>query len=393
MRELPNIPLAEIEGYAHAIARGWDTVKETFDLHVSDALIEQLENCKRHARADHGGGLEIQFGGETLKLSEYGTRSALFVLGNDDFTIFIRSPRMPWCVSVEYRSAGLWEYGFEALRERALKCILKECPPKCGENHRGNPANWQRVSIAHFAFDFYSPEFSKDMTGAIFDRVICPSAVKKRENFECWGRGNKLETITIGKKDTLQVQIYDKGKEITNISGKEWMFKIWERAGYYPPDDKKAKDVWRIELRFGADFLRNRGILTIFDLYDVLPAILTEGLFTRRLTVESVTDKNRWRWPLHPLYVAAYRQVGENVTEMIPMGRVLTQSDQARIHNAKQAIAGYLRSLTVLSIGDMDEGTAKNLIEDIYALMLADPDGEAKAEKARLRYLYVKEAT
>lgn len=393
MREIPNIPLAEIEGYAHAIARGWDTIKETFDLYVSEKLFEKLDAHKKAAREASHGGVEISFGGETLKLSEYGTRSALYVLGNDDFTIFMRSPKMPWCVSVEYRSAGLWEYGFEALRERALKCLLSECPPRGNEKEQNDPKNWQRVSIAHFAFDFYSPEFTKDMTGAIYSSVICPSAVKKRENFECWGSGNKLETLTIGKKDSLQVQIYNKGKEITDISGKEWMFKIWERAGYCPSDDKKAKDVWRIELRFGANFLRNRGILTIFDLYDVLPALLTEGLFTRRITVESVTDKNRWRWPLHPLYVAAYRQIGENVTEMIPLGRVLTQSDKARIHNAKQAIAGYLRSLTVLSVGDMDEGSAKILIDDIYALMLADPDNEAKAEKARLRYLYVREAT
>lgn len=396
MRHLPNIPLAEIEGYARLLAKGWDGFKETFKVDVGERLIEQLEVARREARDDDMEAAEVMFGGECMKLWLSGARGTLFVLENDDFRVLIKPPKFKWCVSVEYTAAGLWEYGLDALRERAIKAVVKECPPLCSYEEIADTVNWQRVSRADFAFDFYSPEFSKDMRPALLDRIVCPSPVKKDMEgtigFKAHGRGIYLETVTIGKKDSLQIQIYDKGKEITEASGKTWMFELWEREGYYPPEDRKAKDVWRMEIRFGGEFLKDRGILTIEDLYDVLPALLTEAIYTRRLTVESVKDKNRWRWAMHPLYVAALREVGESIMFMLPLGRRQTETAQAMADSARKSIAGQLRTLTVLLVGDLDEGSARRYVDEIYKIMLNDPDGRKKVERARLRYMHVGEA-
>lgn len=399
MREIPNIELHDVKGYAKPLANGWDTVKETFDVIISERLVESLEMAKREARGENKDGVVIQFGGEEMMLRPYGTKSAIFVLENDDFRIFMRSPKMHWPVSIEYSAAGLWEYGLHALRERAINALVKECPPKCARELVNDIALWQRVSVAHYAFDFHSEEFSRDMTPAIFSGIVCPAPVKKSVNFsmDCsaHGRGVTLETLTIGKKDTLQVQIYNKGQEITDISGKDWMFKVWAQSGYVVPKDKngkaKPKDVWRLECRFGSNFLKDRAILTIDDLLENLSALVTEAIFTRRLTVESVTDKNRWRWALHPLFVSAYKQT-DGLVEMLPLGRVQTESIEAKKDRIKKAIAGNVRALTVLDVGDMDELDAWQFVIEAYQLLLDDPDGDKKTERAQMRYHFVREA-
>lgn len=401
-RTIPDLKLAEIEGYAKSLARGWDTIKETFNIIFPDRVFDQLLQCRTDGYSEVGDRMDVMvtFGGETMKLSPYGTRSALYVLGNDDFTIFLRSPKMEWAVSVEYRAAGLWEYGFEALRERVMKCLLAEGIPtvhkKSLSSDINDPKTWQRVTVAHFAFDFYSPEFSKDMGNPdILSRIVCPSATSKCENFtiegSAYGSGTNFETITIGKKNTLQLQIYNKGKEITAVSGKTWMFKVWEEEGYFPPEDQKAKDVWRVELRFGGEFLKNRGILTVFDLYEGLSALMTEAIFTRRLTVASVTDSNRWRWALHPLFVAVYREIGSEKV-MLPLGRQQTESHEAKADRILANIAGNLRAITVLSVGDMDDLSAWEYVLKAYDVLLSDPDAERKNEKVRNKYFFEREA-
>lgn len=405
-REVPNIEMPEIEGYATPIASGWDTVKETFKVSIPERLLEQLEITKREGRDNGRAGSMVRFGREDFRLWPTGASGSLFVLENDDYRVYIKPPQFEWCVSIEYTAAGLWEYGLHALRERALENLLLEVKPLCDERDLGRPVAWQRVSVAHFAFDFHSPEFSKDMTSRIYDTVICPAPVGKGMNkqepgyeensqpVEAWGRGRRIETLTIGKKSTLQLQIYDKGREITAASGKTWMYKIWAQAGYKPEIEngkERARDVWRVEIRFGSKFLKDRGVLTLPELHEKLHALLTEAIFTRRITVESVTDRNRWRWPLHPLFVCVYKQT-DGLVDYPPLGRQKTESDEVMAERIKKAIAGNLRALTVLAVGDMDSSDAWRFVQEAYDLMIKDPDGEKKNEKARTRYFYAGEA-
>lgn len=399
MRTIPDIKLREIEGYAKVLARGFDTVKETFNMQVPDSLIERLDaEKKRLSEDENSAGDIITFGDEQLKLSPYGTRSALYVLGNDDFTIFLRSPKMEWCVSVEYRSAGLWEYGLEKLRDRALKCLFKEMKPiphKDCVYGLDDARSWQRVSIIHWAFDFYSPEFSKEMRPAILEQIFCPSATKKSGQgieYGAFGKGNSLETLTIGKKNNLQVQVYNKGKEIKDTNGKTWMFDLWARSGWQLPDDGHAVDVWRLEFRYGSEFLKNRGLLTLDEALEELPAILTEGIFTRRLSDKVASDSNRSRWPMHALWVAAYKEIGEGYPFMLPLGKQSTTTIEAKAAALKKTTAGNLRALAIMTCGDVDDLTAINLIAECYDMMKYDPDGKRKTDRCITRYFFANEA-
>lgn len=102
------------------------------------------------------------------------------------------------------------------------------------------------------------------------------------------GTSRRDETLQIGySRPNLAIQVYDKGQEITDISGKTWMYKVWEREGYYPPEKERAKDIWRVEIRFGKDFIKNRGFLTFDDMEAHLAELLAEALITRRLVRRS----------------------------------------------------------------------------------------------------------
>ena len=86
------------------------------------------------------------------------------------------------------------------------------------------------------------------------------SSVKRRaEGHEKTMIGRQgVETFTIGSKRGLQIQVYDKGLEITEVSGKEWMLDIWHKVE--AEIDHRPKDVWRLEVRMGREFLKERNV-------------------------------------------------------------------------------------------------------------------------------------
>lgn len=383
MRTLPQIELNHIDGYAEFLAMGWDTIKETFDMMICPQFLATLANAKKLAQEN--GGYELRVANEVFSMSRKGTQSASYVFSNEDFRIFVRAPSMPWNISVEYSSRGLWMAGIDELRARIMDFFSQVMKPR---GKLEEPNTWQRISRADFAFDLYSPDFSNEMKPEIMYNVVCHSAVKKKPHFkiECdsVGKGVFLETLTIGSKKSIQVQLYDKGKEIKEVSGKDWMLEIWEEQGYVPPKDKSHKDVWRLELRFGADYLKNRKILTFYDLQEGVQQLITEGLFTRRLC-STTSDSNRSRWPLHPFYVAAYRQLEQQI-EFLPLGRIYTQGARIMAHRARQQIAGSIRSLVALK-GDVlepDEISAE--LERIIEQLWQDKDNYKKYEAATIRY-------
>lgn len=388
MRDLPEIELNEKDGYAMMLASGWDTIKETFNLALDESFVNQLAQYKLQAQ-ECGGYEQIGIGSLYFRLSSSGTKSALYVLQTEDYRVFIRHPKMDWCFSVEYSSKALWEKGIDAIRETILEAIATVANPRCSAEEAKDPANWQRISAAHFAFDFYSPEFTGEMTTDIFNKVVAPSGCKKAihgETFGSWGVCDRVQTLTIGKKNNLQVQLYDKGLEISEISGKDWMLELWENSGWVRPEEGKPQDCWRFEIRMGADFLRNRQILTIFDLHNQLKLLLTEAIFNRRL-VTPTDDSNRGRWPLHPLYTEAYKAVGKPL-HVLPLGKLQTKTGNAMADTIEKGIAGSLRSLTVLrsNAPEITEEELQEVLDDVLKTLWSDIDHEQKAAQADLRY-------
>jgi len=388
-RQFANIRLPEVDpAYATLLAAGFDTVAETFNVVIPNQLVTELEAVRSEAEGadDRKGAPRLMiFGGEQIQMGARRPKGGKFYMQNDDLQITLRSPAMEWNVTVRYLSAGLWEYGWDALRERALAILLREMRPR-GED-------WQRLTEVHFAFDFWSPDFTGEMTPAILGNVICHSSTKKNSNgkvpFQQWGRGSYLETLTIGQGAPLEIQVYDKAKEITEVSGKTWMLKLWEREGYYPPDGKPA-DVWRLEVRMRADWLKDRRSATRDTFHENFQRLVSEALATRRLALPS-GDTNRWRWPMHPLWAHAFHRVGAFTAAPV-LGHQTTEAPEAIAARRRAQIAGMIRSYTVLKSDDWSREVAEGLIQGVLEAIEADPDHETKVANAQERYRYVVEA-
>jgi hypothetical protein len=91
--------------------------------------------------------------------------------------------------------------------------------------------------------------------------------------------------------------------------------------------------------------------------------LVAEALKLRRLTVpptslcghcgqSRITDDNRWRWPMHPIWSEAYRKAG--VAELLPLGAKITGRRAALVDLADKQLAGSARSAEVLQFGDFD---------------------------------------
>jgi len=390
LRSFPNIPQPEVlSSYAVMLARGFDTVIETFNIAFPDSLGDQLEMAR--VAADElddrqGQARGLVFGGEEFQISPIRGKGVRWWISNDDLTIIFRPLTTEWCVTVRYSAAGLWEHGLDRLRARAIAALLKE------GHARGD--DWQRLSSVHWALDVYSPAFTEEMKPRLIEQLICHSSCKKRLDAKievgAWGRADYLETLTVGKINSVQVQVYDKGKEITEASGKTWMIKLWEREGFYPPEDGPVRHVWRVEIRFGKEFLKGRNVNRLDRFIEAMRELVGEVLMTRRLC-SPTADSNRSRWPMHPLWALAFDAAGRP-EGMMPLGRQITGAASVLRDQLLRQAAGTVRAAAVLIDGDFDEGTFARFSGELEKIVSGDGDHERKVEKLTERYRYVNDA-
>jgi hypothetical protein len=149
--------------------------------------------------------------------------------------------------------------------------------------------------------------------------------------------------------------------------------------------------VWRLEIRFAGQHLKDRSIHTAIDVLNALPELIAEALHTRRLTVPKGSDSNRRRWPLHPLWVLAYE--ARKAETMRPLGRKITMRREQLKSRLLDQIAGTMRTVAVLST----DGSIPNEAFDEISRAATDralTDGQAaeKEAKARERYVHIDEA-
>jgi len=369
------------------LAHGWDTFAETLtDLRISVEMEADLDRAKAEADKsdERGAGLAaVQLGAETLQIAPHGGRHGVkWILANDDFRIDLRSPRMAWNCTVRYSAAGLWEHGLEALRGRVHRMVA------AAFNRTNSDGVGEVCSSAHYAFDFYSPAFTEEMgrPGELRRQVVA----HQETDIAVVGTSAREQTLTIGKKTGLQVQVYDKTTEITEVSGKGWMRDMWQRNGFEFSDDEFA-DVWRVECRWSGEYLKNRNLQIPATVIRGLPQLVTEALFTHRLAVPSASDSNRRRWPLHPLWTAAY--LAREAPDMLPLGRVITGRRDAMLDRATAQIVGAVRSYAVLRRGECNMMDVNKLGSQLDELMRDDPKHEDKVKKAAERYRFVDEAS
>lgn len=423
-----------LDDFGKVLAHGWDTLEMAFAVSISDDLASKLDAAKAQA-ADMDTHVLVNLGneehGDEWQVSPRGASGGIrWWLANADAEVKIR-PGNAWSVSIRHRSKALHELGADACYDSSVSWLCKVFGvPRDPETQELRPVDeWQRVTEAHWCVDVESNAYSKQATSDLVNAVVAHSRVKvtaedplsddlvnamsdtelaglvrrlvaeERGKLSWWARGGKVETLTIGKGRPLTIQVYDKGREISEASGKTWMLDLWERSGWKRPtvcDEETGevvevtpKDVHRTEIRMRSEWMAERGVHTWQDLKAARDRLVAEALTTRRLTVPSETDSNRGRWPPHPLWqIVAW--VSGHVEQLAPLGRRLVQQAQAKFKSLLQQAHGCARAAVVLAVGGWDEMTYSRLLTDpespLYKVREEDRDHEAKVAGLVERY-------
>lgn len=378
--------------YAVFLGKGFDTVEETFDLSLKPDIQKQLEEAKERAKGldlrNASKGL-IRFAGVDFLIYPYGGRGFLYFIETNDYKISIGNPAVDWGVSVQYFSKGLWSRGYDELRAEVDKVLIELM-------NKPKKRAYVKLRRADIAFDLFSKRFSGEMVPGMLSAVVALSGVKKQmvgsvpELVPCQehASGNRLETLTIGSKSSLQIQIYNKTAEIRAASNKTWLFDVWRQNG---TDIDFENDVWRVEFRFFGKFLRERNIETMADFRLLEADLMEEALITRRLTKINRKDSNRARWALHPIWSIIYRLKGAG--HCLPIGRVVSFEKRVElVENLKRQVAGGLRSAVVLAKGEFEGELLRLFLWDVLKLVREDPDHETKVVKTLQKYRFIDEA-
>lgn len=391
MRPAPKISLDLVEPeIARMVAWGWDSVQMAYPYAPDCALVAKLDKFKGLAQSrkqDGDGKAVIDIGGEMMTIAATGAKGGVaYRLETPSVQYLIRGEGCEWGVSVRYLSAGLWLYGWDVLRDEVQQFL--------DDNFVRTLTDEPRVTRADYAFDFYSPLFSwvRDFT-KLRHLIVAHSSVKTRINSEIWGTSVKDQTITMGKVNSLQVTIYDKCAEITDISGKEWMRDVWLEAalGEVFWEGKKINNVWRLEVRMGKGFLKERNATPVSQFREYWRTLLMEALVKIRLASPygEACIRNR---PMHPFWSLAYEHVDDHGAEIMPLGRRVTGARSALLARAQRQIAGAVRSASVLAGLHPDDEGLQAILERAREIAINDPDHVSKTKAARERYEFIDEA-
>ena len=102
----------------------------------------------------------------------------------------------------------------------------------------------------------------------------------------------------IGMGGDLHARLYEKVVEIKTKSHKTWLFSLWKEKGWL--NDEK---VWRIEFQAEKQILKQLGIVGLKELQCNQAALWQYFAHDwLRLSIPSLTDSKRDRWPNHPLW-------------------------------------------------------------------------------------------
>lgn len=368
--------------YAELLCHGFDTWVESWDYELAEEFLNRLTRGQRDAQAldpTGGQGVTIEVGPEEFQVAPYGGSGAKWRLYNDHLQLMIRPPKMPWPVSVRFSSEGLWQVGHGALMRRAYD-VMESIGRMRGPHLDASV----QVSRFDYCFDFYTPAFTREVVPEMMKNFVLPGQSKWALYGGRDGERLDTETIRIGKLPRLQIEIYNKAREVTEISGKDWFWEIWKLP------DGVRDDVWRVECRFGSEYLKDRDVRSITDLTNhdnkILRELVCGALTDRRLTTGDETRLRRR--DMHPLWFAARHAAGD--CQVAPaVGRLTSMKREALMKALNANIAGTLRAASIVAVGAYDGEVVDELLAHARGSIEDDPLHEKKVDRGMERYVNV----
>ena len=149
---------------------------------------------------------------------------------------------------VEFRSEWLWSTGLEKAIERVHRLLTYW--------------NAEVVSMTPSRLDLCADVLLRDddfRQSAIADGIVCQA---RKRDFIYDGR--TMETVWVGR-GAVSCRLYDKVREIRQVSAKWWMFNFW---GFKPEQLTDDYRVVRVEFQFRRESLSELGLNDCIDLID-----------------------------------------------------------------------------------------------------------------------------
>lgn len=205
--------------------------------------------------------------------------------------------------------------------------------------------------------------------------------------------GPRVTGVTLGKMPNRQVIVYDKRREVIDrrLTKSFW----WDVWGL----DRNDKDnqVWRVELRMGKTYLKERYNLVTWEDFEASICDLFKSCVQEIRYVQSGTDSNRARWANDPLWDQVAGQVDECLSQwesgLLP-GRVKAQTRENFIKCYEGLIAGMSASYAAaIGLKWNENGKVTERMAGVVNDLVLNRPGEfiAKKERARQRMYFINE--
>ncbi|MDV6344782.1 hypothetical protein [Nitrosomonas sp. Is37] len=288
----------------------------------------QSENEKEQALA------QVSIGSHLFEVRDKGMPRFPYILSDNCFFIKLnrsKSKILPMA-HVQISSEYLATVGAEAA-EQDLRFVI---------NTLGLVPNAPSVSRADLFLDFVCI----DDLAAIHQPDWVTRANLMAKYFDC-RLDNPFTGWVIGIGGDLHARLYDKITEIKTKSHKTWLYTLWQANGW-----QNDERVWRMEFQIEKQLLKQLGIISLSELLEKqadLWRYLTHDWL--RLTLPSLTDSKRDRWPNHPLW--------DDIANIY-----MTPPDQPRLKRFKSERPPTDERMFIHGLGGLTSFMAREGIED-----------------------------
>lgn len=346
----------------------FDGLDVAFQGAISAAMVKALETAKTNAQASRSPVL-FDWNGERMHVAESGARGgyayrcdtgptgATWFFGRDQ-------SKANWNIRVSVKSNALACVGLGRVRMELYRFL----------SAIGAEVNAESLSRVDYCMDFLDADISA-ATGKHFAldpyAFVMHSHTNREEHqllgeLQSNGNSGRHTSVTCGKMPGRQLIIYDKSREIVAHRKVEW----WEhwgaaRSANNLPPLLGTERVWRIEIRAGKRYLKNIwGITSWAALHDRFGDLLLDATSKVRYTIPNQGDRERFRWPMHPLWEAVRESLKTDLAEMTcgagaEVVKFVQQSELRRIVEAQ--LTGLLPTFVLSS----------NLPNDVSAISAA----------------------
>lgn len=362
------------------VRAGFDTVEYAVSGKIPEKFLHLVAEAKKKAietrspyplRVDGVATLVQPGGGQggftyLLSTGPYGATIKFREIGSRD----------PFCAHVKLSAYGLATKGVKSLKAECDDFFRKINSVTNNEN--------TRISRLDYAMDFYAPSLRIDA-----DEFVTHAKRSKSENIERRRTGDRVDYVRIGSMPNLQLCVYDKHAQTRNKSDLVWQ-EIFSTALGRACPSASGNSWWRVEFRLGKEAIDQVAAPRLWGKVLAEGARAFQGASQRISWRLKMTDSNRSRWPLHPIWKIVELHLVEQFEHFSP----IEISPQTKRQIAENYVAGLEAQcdglvLTIAAAYEVQADGLENFVERHFRRLgqrlseRADIDDQLAARRER----------